>query len=89
MLSEDIRNLREALKSALDEDRLTRTTMELTIWQLKALAEAAEALEGRAIPPAAQLNDANAPANVVRLAQKLDRAGVTVGVQAGPEGGRP
>ncbi|MDX9862177.1 MAG: hypothetical protein RBS99_14805 [Rhodospirillales bacterium] len=84
MLSESIRNLRATLRSTYVEGRLTRQTLELALERLAALADQAEALEGSAIAPAALLNDANTPSNVVRLARKLDRAGVTVGL---PEGG--
>lgn len=83
MLSEKIRNLRSTLRAALDEGRLTRSTVKIALERLGALADQAEVLEGLTIPLGEQLNDANIPDNVVRIASKLDRLGVRVGVGDG------
>ena len=84
MLSQDIRNLRAAMEAALADGRFTLSTMVLTLQRLDALADQAAAMEGTVVPFPARAGDADLPANVVRIARKLDRAGVRVGL---PEGG--
>lgn len=80
MLSENLRNLKGALSSALDEDRLTEEMLRLAVERIGDLADQAEIMENSAIPLAAQLNDWNLHPNVIRLADRLHRRGVTVGM---------
>ncbi len=87
MLSEKIRNLKTTLEQALNEDRVTRDMMEITLQRLAAIAEQAEILENSAIPLPAQLTDDNVPFNVFRLAERLHRGGVTVGIPKADGGG--
>lgn len=83
MLSQDIRNLRSTLRAALDEGRLTRSTVEIALERLGALADQADVLEGLTIPLGEQLNEANTPDNVIRIASRLHRLGVRVGMNEG------
>ncbi|WP_316978013.1 hypothetical protein [Shumkonia mesophila] len=83
MLSQDIRNRAATLRRALETGHLTLAMLVTALDDFDLDADRVEAMEDLALPLPAQLNDANTPANVVRLARKLDRAGVTLGLPAG------
>ena len=82
MLSEKIRNLAVALKSRCDDETLTVDVVRLAVNQLHGFAEDAKAME-RSVPAVPALLPVKLPPNVVRLACKLDRSGVTLGLPPG------
>ena len=82
MLSEKIRNLATALENRCDNETLTIDLVRLAVDRLCGLAEEVKAME-MSVPAVPLRLPANLPPNVVRLARKLDRSGVTVGLPPG------
>ncbi len=88
MLSEELRNLSRNFSDLADRGFVVQMSGEQAEHYaavLKGLAEQAEALEAAQIPEPLQMNDGNLPANVLRIARRLDRQGVTAGYP--PAGG--
>lgn len=90
MLSHDMRNLAAALELGADAGHLTANDLREISSRLVDLAGQVRHLEDAVPSNAARMVvevSAELPSNVVALARKLGRKGVTVGLPAGPNGG--
>ena len=83
MISQRLFNLARTLDRHYREKRLTEEIFRLALAELCDLADRVEALEDSTAPPVPQLSG-DLPPNVILLARKLHKGGVTLGH---PDGG--
>lgn len=87
MLSHDMRNIAAALELGADTGHLTGADLREISSRLANLAGVAQQLERTAVVALGGDRATDLPPNVIAIARKLDRKGVTVGLPVDPNGG--